>query len=301
MELFTWEIAFFALRDFLILERGLSRNTVEAYLRDVGVLRDYCTGEGLLPTELTSSGAQNFMATVSQSGLKRSSVVRLMSGVRAFYDFLLHTDRMETSPFELLEMPTQGRKLPDYLSYEEVLSLFGAVDLSTPEGHRNRAILEMLYGCGLRASELTELRIADLFASEQVVRVIGKGNKQRLVPIAAQTLKYVQLYLEQRVEMHPKQGSEDVLFLNRRGAKLSRVMIFNIVRGAATTAGIKKDVHPHTLRHSFATHLVEGGADIRAVQQMLGHQNIATTEIYTHVSISALRSAVEQLVPEHQA
>ncbi len=298
MNTFTWKIAILAFRDYLVLERRLSKNTIEAYMRDMRMLSDFATTEAANPLEFSHLDAQKYIAHISEQGLSRASVVRIISGARSFFIFLLHSDKIESSPFELIEMPASRRKLPDGLCYNEVIELFRAVDLSTPLGHRNRAILEMLYGCGLRVSELTELKLSDIFRAEGVVRVLGKGSKERLVPIASVTLKYIELYMAERREIQPKKGSEEIVFLNRRGGKLSRVMIFNIVRDTARTAGIQKDVHPHTLRHSFATHLVEGGADIRAVQDMMGHASITTTEIYTHLSLATLRSAVEQLLPD---
>ncbi|MFI3299202.1 MAG: tyrosine recombinase [Rikenellaceae bacterium] len=298
MNTFTWKIAILAFRDYLVLERRLSKNTIQAYMRDMRMLSDFATAETVNPLEFNHLSAQKYITHISERGLSRASVVRIISGARSFFIFLLHSDKIESSPFELIEMPASRRKLPDGLCYNEVIELFSAVDLSTPLGHRNRAILEMLYGCGLRVSELTELKLSDIFKAEGVVRVLGKGSKERLVPIASVTLKYIELYMAERREIQPKKGSEEIVFLNRRGGKLSRVMIFNIVRDTARTAGIQKDVHPHTLRHSFATHLVEGGADIRAVQDMMGHASITTTEIYTHLSLSTLRSAVEQLLPD---
>ncbi len=295
MDNFSWEIAISLYRDYLVLERSLSANSTSAYMRDMRYLVDYANNKGLLPLELRQADAENFVVSLHDKSLKRTSVARLISAVRGFYDFLIHSDRLELSPFELIETPRLPRSLPDVLSYSDIERILLTIDLSDPLGHRNRAILELLYGCGLRASELTELRVDDIFEAEGVIRVVGKGSKQRFTPIAQITLKYLRLYLEQRMQAVPKSGSEDIVFLNRRGAKLSRVMIFNIVRDSARKAGLSSEVHPHTLRHSFATHLVEGGADIRAVQQMLGHSNITTTEIYTHVAMSSLRSALERL------
>ncbi len=294
---FSWEIAISLYRDYLVLERSLSANTTSAYIRDMRYLVDYAKSNAIEPLDFTPSDAENFVVSLHDTSLQRTSVVRLISAVRGFYDFLIHSDRMESSPFEMIETPRMARKLPDVLSYSDIEKMLHSIDLSEPQGHRNRAIMELLYGCGLRASELTELRVEDIFEQEGVLRVMGKGSKQRLTPIAPLTMKYLKLYLQQRVHISAKSGSESIVFLGRRGSKLSRVMIFNIVRDCGRRAGLEREVHPHTLRHSFATHLVEGGADIRAVQQMLGHSDITTTEIYTHIAMTTLRDAVEQLRP----
>ncbi len=261
-------------------------------------LCDYATQRDISPLEFSRSDAEDFLASLHDKALSRSSIARVISGVKSFFNYLVHSDRIEASPFDMVESPRISRPLPDILTYTEILDIFSAVDLSEPLGHRNRAILEVLYGCGLRATELTELTLDDIFFNDGILRVIGKGNHQRLVPICSTTLKYLRLYLEQRATTKIDSRSDNIVFLSRRGKKLSRIMIFNIVREAAARAATQKDVHPHTLRHSFATHLVEGGADIRAVQQMLGHKSITTTEIYTHISLTTLRKAVELLRPE---
>lgn len=295
MDTFTWEIALYGYKDYLILERSLSKNSTNAYLRDMAHLCAFASERDIMPLDFSRQDAEEFLATLSDKALSRSSVARLLSGVKGFYNYLIHADKLESSPFDMVQSPRINRPIPYALSYEEILSIFKTIDLSKPLGHRNRAILEVLYGCGLRATELTELTLDDIFFHEEVLRVIGKGNEQRLVPICSTSLKYLKLYLEERRTMTIDTKSENIVFLNRRGKKLSRIMIFNIVRDAARSAGISKEIHPHTFRHSFATHLVEGGADIRAVQQMLGHKSISTTEIYTQVSLSTLRTAVEQL------
>lgn len=297
----NWKIALLAFKEYLVLERGLSKNSSEAYMRDVRYLENYAQEHSIEPIEFSQSDAENFLASLTDKNLSRTSLARLLSGVRSFFNFLLLTDKIESSPFELIETPKLNRKIPDVLSYPDILKMFEAIDLSHSLGHRNRAILEVLYGCGIRASELTELRLGDIFEEEMVIRVVGKGDKQRLTPIAVTTMKFLKLYLEQRSALVGSKSVNDYLFLNRRGNKLSRVMIFNIVRDAARLAGLAVEVHPHTLRHSFATHLMEGGADIRLVQLMLGHESITTTEIYTHTSISELRKAVELLRPEDEA
>lgn len=297
MSNFNWQIALLAYRDYLTLERGLSRNSVEAYVRDVGRLAQMADAQGIDPLLVDREVIESFLATLHDAELSRTTVARTISGIRGFYNFLLHSDKIDRSPLELISSPKTHRTLPDSLSYNEILSMISTIDLSTPLGHRNRAILEVLYGCGIRASELTSLKLSDIFADDGVIRVTGKGNKQRLTPITEIALQQIALYLAQRREMVVKPGAAEILFLNRRGGKLSRVMIFNIVRDAARDAGITKPIHPHTLRHSFATHLVEAGADIRAVQQMLGHVSITTTEIYTHVSLTSLREAIDRLRP----
>ncbi len=298
MDIFTWEIAILGYKDYLVLERSLSKNSVSAYLRDMKFLQDYAMDSNIGVTEFSRKDATDFLASLSDKALSRTSVNRILSAIRGFFNYLIINDIIETSPMELIETVRIERKLPDVLSYSDILKMFESIDLSEPLAHRNRAILEMLYGCGLRATELTELTFDDIFEKENILRVVGKGNKQRLTPIAHTTLKFLKLYLEERKGAEVKRGSENIVFLNRRGSKLSRVMIFNIVKEAAERAGINNNIHPHTLRHSFATHLVEGGADIRAVQEMLGHQSITTTEIYTHISLATLRNAVEQLRPE---
>lgn len=297
----NWQIATANYKGYLVLERSLSKNSVAAYMRDIAKLSTYMASENIAPTKVCRSHIEGFMAHLSDSGINGTSMARTLSGVRSFFDFLMLTDKIENSPTELIKSPKIGRTLPHTLSYNEIMAIMTSVDLSSSEGHRNRAILEVLYSCGIRVSELTSLRISDLFLSGNVIRVIGKGNKQRLTPISDEAVKFLEFYLEQRRGLTHHTDCEDILFLSRNGRKLNREMIFYIVRSAAAKAGIKKSVHPHTLRHSFASHLVQGGADILAVQQMLGHESVTTTEIYTHLELSALRSAVEQLAPDHQA
>ncbi len=232
------------------------------------------------------------MSHVYDLGAGDTTQARVLSGVRSFFAYLLHSDRIEVLPTELIDSPKVARKLPDTLSYDEIRRMIEGIDLSRPLGHRNRAILEVLYCCGLRVSELVNLRLSDIFAEEGVVRVTGKGDKQRLVPIARAALQQVERYLEQRRTMAVAADSADVVFLNQRGRRLTRVMIFTIIRQSAAAAGVTKTVSPHTLRHSFATHLLQGGADIRAVQELLGHESILTTEIYTHLELGDLRGAM---------
>ncbi len=286
-----WARALTEYKGYLSLERRLSANSVEAYMRDAEELSAYIAGVKE-PAAVTADEIEGFLSHVYDSGRSAASQARVLSGVRSFYNFLLHSDRIEALPTELIDSPKIPRKLPDTLTYGEIEQMLAAIDLSAPLGHRNRAIIEMLYCCGLRVSELVELRLSDLFADEQVIRVTGKGSKQRLVPIADTALTQLNHYLDQR-RTQPVEASEaDIVFLNQRGHRLTRVMIFTIIKRTAAAAGIRKNISPHTLRHSFATHLLQGGADIRVVQELLGHESILTTEIYTHLDLSDLRQAM---------
>ena len=250
------------------------------------------------PEELDLDHLQGFVKWINELGMNARSQSRTISGIKGFYKFLLLENEVKDDPTSLLQMPKIGRYLPDTLSYEEISQMIAAIDLSTNEGHRNKAMLETLYSCGLRVSELTGLRISGLFPEEGFLKVIGKGDKERLVPIGDQALKEIRIYMkEHRVHIAPKPDAEDVIFLNRRGGQLSRVMIFHIIKGLAEKVGLKKSISPHTFRHSFATHLIEGGADLRAVQEMLGHVSISTTEIYTHLDRDHLRAAILEYHP----
>lgn len=291
----AWQQALDSYRDYLRFERGLSANSIEAYLRDAGQLATFILGSNnpKEPAAVIPTDIEAFMAHIYDTGSGDTTQARTLSGVRSFFTYLLHADRIETLPTELIDSPKIARKLPDTLSYDEIRRMIEGIDLSTALGHRNRAILEVLYCCGLRVSELVGLRLSDIFSEEGIVRVTGKGNKQRLVPIADTALKQVELYLEQRRTMPVAADSADIVFLNQHGRKLTRVMIFTIIRKSAAEAGIGKTVSPHTLRHSFATHLLQGGADIRAVQELLGHESILTTEIYTHLEMRDLRGAMD--------
>lgn len=291
----AWQQALDSYRDYLRFERGLSANSIEAYQRDAGQLAAFILGSGSPkePAAVTPADIEAFMAHIYDTGSGDTTQARTLSGVRSFFTYLLHADRIETLPTELIDSPKVARKLPDTLSYDEIRRMIDSIDLSAALGHRNRAILEVLYCCGLRVSELVNLRLSDIFSEESVIRVTGKGNKQRLVPIADTALKQVGLYLEQRRTMPVAADSADIVFLNQHGRKLTRVMIFTIIRKSAAAAGIAKTVSPHTLRHSFATHLLQGGADIRAVQELLGHESILTTEIYTHLEMRDLRGAMD--------
>lgn len=290
-------------RAYLLLERNHSPNTLEAYLRDAGLLFQFCElqepakrPEALLPRDL-----QSFLTFLNELGFSASSQSRVISGVKAFYRYCLLESIVTVDPTELLESPKVGRTLPEVLSPAEVEKIVESFDLGKPEGIRNRAMLETLYSCGLRVSELLSLRLSNLFTEQGFVRVIGKGDKERLVPIGSQALKYIDMYrFGVRSQQNITKGSEDIVFLNRRGSALSRMSAFTIVREAAQRAGLQQDVHPHTFRHSFATHLVERGADLRAVQEMLGHKSITTTEIYTHLDRGYLRQTLEQFHPRYR-
>lgn len=278
-------------RTYLRLEKHLSANTIDSYMRDLAqfahfVLRFY----GTTPQEVTQQTVERYMSWLYERGREKSSQARSLSGIKSFFNFMLLNDMIETSPAEMVEAPKAGRPLPDTLTVEEIDRLIGSIDPATQKGLRDRAILELLYSCGLRVSELCDLKIGDLFFGEGYIRVTGKGDKQRLVPVSDIARDRVQLYLETRRAA----ASGDTLFLNNRGSRLTRVMIFTIIRQAAMRAGIGKRISPHTFRHSFATHLLEGGANIRQVQELLGHENILTTEIYTHLDSTHLRDTVEE-------
>lgn len=277
------------------LERSLSPNSIEAYENDIIKLISYCQipSPSLSLKEMSLQNLQAFIQWLAELGLSARSQARIISGVKSFYKFLLLENIIEDDPTDLLELPKLGRKLPETLSLMEIDSMIGEIDRSKPEGERNKAILETLYSCGLRVTELVELKISNIYPEESFIRVIGKGDKERLVPIGQQALHQIALYVDQvRVHVEVKKGYEDFVFLNRRGAKLTRNMIFIIIKDLAERAGIHKTISPHTFRHSFATHLVEGGADLRAVQEMLGHESIITTEIYTHLDRSFLRAEI---------
>lgn len=280
---------------YLKLEKSLSENSVEAYLTDVDKLMQFCTS--LRPPKqiiaLQHNDLVQFIRWIADLGMSARSQARITSGIKAFYQFLLLEEYVENNVSLLLETPKIGRKLPDTLSIEEIDVLQQAIDLSKPQGQRNKAIIECLYSCGLRVSELTELKISKLYFEEGFIRITGKGSKERLVPIGKQAILEVNSYTEHyRNTMDIKLGYEDHLFLNRRGKKLTRVMIFTLVKELSTLAGLNKKISPHTFRHSFATHLLEGGADLRAIQEMLGHESITTTEIYTHLDRDYLRSVI---------
>lgn len=275
---------------YLMVERALSGNTLEAYGRDVRQMVVYMEGAGTGPLTCGTDDLEEYVCALHDTGVSARTRARVLSSLRSFFRFLRLEGRRADDPTELLHSPTLTQNIPDVLTVEEVDALIGAIDLSKPEGPRNRAILETLYGSGLRVSELTELRISNLYTEQEYVLVEGKGSKQRLVPLSPVALGEITDYLEARARGPIKPGEEDILFLNRRGRRLSRVMVFYIIRDAAALAGIAKTVSPHTLRHSFATHLLEGGANLRAIQEMLGHESISTTERYVHIDRSRVRA-----------
>lgn len=290
-----WQSYISGFISFLRLEKSLSVHSVDAYRHDILKLTEFLELKhpDLQPGDVTRLQLQEFLQWIFDQQLSARSQMRIVSGIKAFYNYLLLENIVDHTPTELLASPRIGRTLPDVLSFGEIVKLIGAIDLSTPEGNRNRAILEVMYACGLRVSELVGLRISDLSLTEGFVRITGKGDKQRLVPIGERAMMLMEDYRKGiRSNMNIKKGQEDFVFLNRRGSKLSRVMIFTIIRQTAVLAGINKKISPHTFRHSFATHLVEGGADLRAVQEMLGHSSITTTEIYTHLDNAFLRAEV---------
>lgn len=298
-----WHSYINGFKAYLQLERSLSGNSVEAYVHDVEKLTQYLEIQGIIvnPDSLNLSDLQGFVKWVAEMGMSARSQARIISGLRTFYKFLLLENLVSKNPTELLELPKLGRKLPEVLSIGEINALIGTIDLSKPEGERNRAMLETLYGCGLRVTELINLKISNLHFNEGFISVIGKGNKERLVPIGRTAMALIETYLYQvRSHQDIKKGNENIIFLNRRGNKLSRQMIFTIIKDLLIVSGIKKKVSPHTFRHSFATHLVEGGADLRAVQEMLGHESITTTEIYTHLDREYLRTTILQFHPREQ-
>ncbi|WP_426491779.1 site-specific tyrosine recombinase XerD [Hymenobacter sp. 102] len=296
----TWSITIKQFAGYLQLEKSLSPNSVQAYVRDVEKLRQYLELEKLpaSPQQVTTRILRDFLTWLGSLGMEATSQARTLSGIKAFYRYLIMEDLLTIDPTDTLDAPKTGRKLPDTLSYPEIEQILAGIDLSTAEGTRNRAMLEVLYSSGLRVSELTGLRLSNLFADQGFVRVTGKGNKERLVPIGRDALKHLGFYLQGiRAHLDIKPGHEDTVFLNNRGSGISRVSVFTIIKAAAEAAGIRKSISPHTFRHSFATHLIEGGADLRAVQEMLGHESITTTEIYTHLDRDYLRQIITEFHP----
>ncbi|MCX6266967.1 MAG: site-specific tyrosine recombinase XerD [Bacteroidetes bacterium] len=296
----TWTSYLNGFKAYLQLEKSLSKHSVEAYLHDVAKITQFLELQNLSlgPEKVELHHLQLFLQWITELGMTARTQARVISGLRSFYRYLLLENMVESDPTELLDSPRIGLKLPVTLNLLEIDQLIGKLDLSKPEGKRNKAMLETLYGCGLRVSELINLKISNLFFKDGFIKVTGKGDKERLIPIGSVARKEIQFYLsDQRPHLQVRKGHEDILFLNRRGAGLSRVMIFTIIKKLAVLAGIKKRISPHTFRHSFATHLVEGGADLRAVQEMLGHESITTTEIYTHLDKDYLRSTIIQYHP----
>ncbi|MBO7494353.1 MAG: site-specific tyrosine recombinase XerD [Bacteroidales bacterium] len=285
-------------RQYLVYEKGLSPKSVEAYLHDVQLLADFL-GEDKI-ADATFEELQKFLKHLYESDFNARSQARIVSGMRAFFRYLIYANVREDDPTELLDAPKIGMHLPDVLTVEEIQSIMDVIDLSTPEGHRNRAMVEVMYGCGLRVSELVTLRLSNLFFDDGFIKVVGKGNKERLIPIGKTAINAVNQYVDgKRKLLKIKKGEEDYVFLNRRGAHLTREMVFMLVKKWVAAAGIDKTVSPHTFRHSFATHLIEGGADLRAVQEMLGHESITTTEIYTHLDQDYLRTNIALFHPRY--
>jgi integrase/recombinase XerD len=295
-----WNSTIKGFKSYLKLERSLSKNSIDAYIHDVDKLQQYFVfiKQTTSPTNVESKDIKEFLVWINELGMTPSSQARVLSGIKAFYKYLLLEDILKEDPSSLVETPKLGRKLPDTLSLDEINIMLDSIDLSTPEGVRNKAILETLYACGLRVSELVNLKISDIYFEIDFLKVTGKGNKERFVPLGNSAKKFIKIYLQEiRVHVNIKKGEEDLLFLNRRGSRLSRVMIFNIIKQTAILANIRKSISPHTFRHSFATHLVEGGADLRAVQEMLGHESITTTEIYTHLDRNYLKETILSFHP----
>ena len=298
-----WDSYIKGFRNYLRLEKSLSDNSIQAYIHDIKLLVSFLEEEklNLTPKQIKLSVLQDFVMWINKIGLNARSQARIISGIKAFFNYLIMEEILESNPTELLEAPKIGRKLPDTLSFDEIEMIINAVDLSKPEGERNKAILETLYGCGLRVSELTNIKITNLYFKEDFIKIIGKGDKERLIPIGKVAQKHIEIYLTNiRNHQSPRKGDEDILFLNQRGGKLSRVMIFLIIKDLTEKAGIHKKISPHTFRHSFATHLIEGGADLRAVQEMLGHESITTTEIYTHLDKTYLRKVITEFHPRYR-
>jgi len=300
----NWQIYINNYRSYLQLEKSLSANSISAYLSDLAKLRQYLESNdrGVTPENVGLRHLQDMLAWTNGLGMSPASQARLVSGIKGFFKYLLLEGIIEASPAELLDTPRIERKIPEVLTLEEIDAVIGAVDLSKPEGERNLAMLETLYGCGLRVSELVNLQLSGLHFREGFIRITGKGNKERLVPIGQTAIRRITSYLDNvRIHLDVVRGNSDVVFLSRQGKKLSRVYVFQVIKGLAARAGIGKNISPHTFRHSFATHLIERGADLRAVQEMLGHESITTTEIYTHLDRDYLRTAIMKYHPRAQA
>jgi len=294
----SWETSIKGFKSYLQIERSLSDNSVQAYIRDVNKFANYAIPSNLSELKITREDISNFLVKLNKEDISSRSQARIISGIKAFYKYLIIEDYIKYDPTELIESPKIGLKLPDTLSLIEIDKLIAAIDLSSKQGERNRAILESLYSCGLRVSELVNLQLSNIHFNEGYLKVIGKGDKERLAPIGGKALKCLEIYInEVRNHQNIQKGHEDFVFLNNRGAKLTRVMIFLIIQKLAEQISLKKKISPHTFRHSFATHLIEGGADLRAVQEMLGHESITTTEIYTHLDKDYLRSNIIQFHP----
>lgn len=295
----NWDFIIRLFKSYLITEKGLSMNSVEAYLHDVELLRSQYPE--ILPAQITTDQIENFLSVIYDLGMSASSQARILSGLKSFYNYQILEKIITESPLDLIDSPKLLRKLPDVLSYEEIETLLNHLDLSKVEQVRNKAMIETLYSCGLRVSELITLKISHIYFQDEIIRVIGKGDKERLVPIGKSAMKSIEVYMTYiRTQWHKYATYDDVLFLNRRGKPISRVMVFTFLKNLALEAGITKNISPHTFRHSFATHLIEGGADLRAVQMMLGHASITTTEIYTHLNQDYLRNSLSLYHPRYR-
>lgn len=277
---------------YLKMEKSLSNNTIEGYERDLQKLINYLNDAHVPLTEAGEEHLRDFVVEIASIGINERSQARLISGIKSFYKFLIYKDKITADPTELLESPKIGLRLPEVLTVEEIDQLISVIDYSKPDGHRNRAVIEVLYGSGLRVSELLNLKISNIYMDEEYMLVEGKGNKQRLVPISKESEKQINLWKQQRAHLNIVKGNEDFLFLNQRGSRLSRMAIFSMIKTLADQAGLKKNISPHTFRHSFATHLLENGANLRAIQQLLGHESITTTELYTHIDVQYLRQTI---------
>jgi integrase/recombinase XerD len=296
----NWDLLITQFKNYLKLERSLSGNSVEAYVHDIVKLKQFLdiSNSGLSPLKVSNKDISGFLAYINELGMTPHSQARILSGIKSFFKFLLMEEIIADDPSALVEAPKLGRKLPDTLSIEEINKLLEGIDLSAPEGGRNRAMLEVLYSSGLRVSELISLKRSNVFQDIGFLKIVGKGNKERLVPIGQEALKYMNIYINEiRVHITVQKGYENYIFLNRRGKNLTRVMVFHVIKELAKKVGIRKKISPHTFRHSFATHLIEGGADLRAVQEMLGHESITTTEIYTHLDRDYLRQVITEFHP----
>ena len=300
----NWKLALDGFRAYLMLERSLSPNSLDAYMRDVAKLQQFLDLKSLTykPTEVPPKVISDLMTYLMDMGLEASSQSRTLSGIKTFYKYLLLEDVIDVAPTDLIEAPKQARRIPDVLTVEEIDRIFEAIDLSQPNGHRNRAIFEVLYACGLRVSELVNLKRSNLYFHEGYITVVGKGDKERLVPIGSDAMKQVQYYLDHERKNLKKvlQGNEDFVFINTRGKPLSRIWIFLIIKDLCEKAKIEKNVSPHTFRHSFATHLIEGGADLKVVQDLMGHESITTTEVYTHLDTEYLRETIIMFHPRNK-
>ena len=298
-----WEPYKKGFKSYLQLEKSLAKHSIDAYVHDIEKLTTFLVSANIekSPAQIDLNDLQAFVKFIAELGMTQTSQARIISGIKAFYKYCLLENITVKDPTTLLEAPKLKRELPDVLSFDEIENIIAQIDLSTPEGGRNKAILETMYSCGLRVTEVVNLKLSQLYLDVGFVRVVGKGNKERLVPIGSVAIKYINIYRKNiRVHAAIQNGEEDILFLNRRGKRLSRVMIFLIIKDLVKKAGITKNISPHTFRHSFATHLVEGGADLRAVQEMLGHESITTTEIYTHLDREFLRKTLHQFHPAFQ-